>query len=63
MLVSCGTKPPMGDAKGGYIDWFATTKGQVQSAANEHCAAYGKKGRITNTESDKAGGHAFFVCE
>lgn len=62
-VPSCAPKPPVGDARGGIVDWFATTKGQVADAANAHCATYGKAGRITRTESDKSGGHAVFICE
>ena len=62
-LVGCAPNPPVGDAKGGIIDWSATTKSQVADAASAHCARYGKMGRVTNTEADKGGGHAVFVCE
>lgn len=62
-LVSCAPKPAVGDSRGGYIDWYATTKAQVLAGAEEHCAAYRKKARLVNTESDKSGGHATFVCE
>lgn len=63
LLAACAPKPPVGDAKGGIIDWFATTKGQIQDSISGHCAAYGKKGRIIDQQSDKSGGHAIFVCE
>ena len=62
-LVACGPERPVGDAKGGVIDWFASTRGQVLEAATAHCARYGKTARLTNTERDRSGGHAVFICE
>lgn len=63
LLASCGPKPPIGDEQGGVIDWFSSTKGQVEDATSAHCARYGKTAKITRTDSDKSGGHAVFVCE
>lgn len=62
-LTSCGPRTPVGDAKGGIIDWFAASKGQVQAAAGDHCARYGKGARVVRTEAETGGGNAIFVCE
>lgn len=62
-LASCRAPQATGDAKGGIVDWFAASKGQVEDAAAGHCARYGKKARVGKPEASKAGGEAVFACE
>jgi len=61
-VAACGGIPkPIGNERGGTIDWFATNEREVFEAATAHCAKYGKSPRITEMRKE-AGGHVLFEC-
>lgn len=61
LLTGCATQPPVGNAKGGVIQWAFTNAQEVQAKADAHCAQFGKSGHITEMNS-QAGGHVLFEC-
>lgn len=61
-LGGCGGLPkPLGNDKGGMIDWFGTNESQVFAAAQKHCGSFGKSAKITAIRKE-AGGSVLFDC-